>query len=133
MPWVMEIFANPGTCLRLEVTNEGSNDLEAVLIAPNGNVYRNDDSGVSSCPNCPLIKVDPTPGSTRGWYTLQISQYAGNAVNGNFTLLYGLYPTGNPACSSPTSPSLALDVAAAKANKLGTGNIDSPLPGGHNQ
>jgi hypothetical protein len=102
-PWVMEIFANPNQCLRAHVIAEDS-DFEAVLIAPNGTVFRNDDSGLVSCPNCPLLKVNPTPGPNRGWYTLQISHFAGLPITGNFVLMYGLYNLGNPNCSSPTLP-----------------------------
>lgn len=102
-PWVMEIFANPNQCLRAHVVAQDS-DFEAVLIAPNGTVFRNDDSGLTSCPLCPLIKVNPTPGPNRGFYTLQISHFAGRPITGNFVLMYGLYNLGNPNCSAPTLP-----------------------------
>jgi hypothetical protein len=102
-PWVMEIFANPNQCLRAHVIAQDA-DLEAVLVAPNGNVFRNDDSGLTGCLTCPLLKVNPTPGPNRGFYTLQISHFAGSPVTANFVLMYGLYNLGNPNCSAPTLP-----------------------------
>jgi hypothetical protein len=102
-PWIIEIYANAQQCLRAHVTAEGA-DLEAVLIAPNGTVYRNDDSGLSPCANCPLIKVNPTPNTS--WYTLNINHFAGTAVTANFTLMYARYNLGNANCANPT-PSLA--------------------------
>jgi hypothetical protein len=131
-PWVIEIFANPGTCLRADVTAQGA-DLEAVLIAPNGDVYRNDDSGATTCFLCPLIKVDQTPGPERGWYTLQIAHYFGIPVDANFTLLYGLYPTGNPNCASPTPPFLLPQTAESKVDKSKTEGPQPPIPGGSSQ
>jgi hypothetical protein len=130
-PWVIELFANPGTCLRAHVTAEGA-DLKAVLIAPNGNVYRNDDSGLSSCPNCPLIKVDPTPGSDQGFYTLQLSHWLGVPVTANFTLLYGLYPSGNPNCASPIQP-FGAETAEPEVEKSDIEGPQPPIPGGPSQ
>ncbi len=130
-PWVIELFANSGTCLRIQVTAQ-TTDLEAVLIAPDGTVYRNDDGG-GACPTCPLIKVDPTP--DRGWYTLQISHFAGDPVEANFTLQYALYtpssPAGNPNCFSPTPP-LALNPAEpepeSETDKLEMEHVGPQLP-----
>ena len=134
-PWVIELFANPGTCLRAEVTAQGA-DLEAVLIAPNGNVYRNDDSGLAPCPLCPLIKVNPTPGPSRGWYTLQIAHFSGTPVDANFALLYGLYPAGNPNCAGPTlafgavGPVGAEEAEEPEVDKSDITGPRPPVPGG---
>jgi hypothetical protein len=135
-PWVIEIFAFAGKCLRADVTAQGA-DLQAVLIAPDGTVYRNDDSGVAPCPLCPLIKVDPTPGlvptdpfRNRGWYTLQIAPFGGAAVDVNFTLLYGHYPQGNPNCASPTLPTLLPQTAAPEVDKSKKEGPPPPIPGG---
>jgi hypothetical protein len=97
-----------------------------VLIAPNGNVYRNDDSGVSSCSNCPLVKVDPTPDP--GWYTLQISTWNGASIEGNFILLYGLYNSGNPDCASSTV-ALAVGAVGVAAEAPDTNKPDTGNPG----
>ncbi len=101
LPWTIQVYAIPDRCLRLQITNQNE-DLEAVLVAPDGTVYRNDDGDIGNCTLCPLIEVDNPP--SRGWYTLQISHFAGEDVFSNFLLRYGLYSQGNPNCSAPTSP-----------------------------
>jgi hypothetical protein len=136
-PWVIELFAFAGKCLRVDVTAQNA-DLQAVLIAPNGNVYRNDDSGgIGPCPLCPLIKVDPTPGfdpadpfRNRGWYTLQIAPFGGAAVGANFTLLYGHYPAGNPNCAGATVPLAAEEAEELEVDKSDTTSPPPPVPGG---
>jgi hypothetical protein len=129
-PWVIELFANPGQCLRVAVTAEGA-DLEAVVIAPNGTVYRNDDGGVAACPLCPVVKVNPTPGPARGFYTVQIAHWLGNPVTANFTLLYGLYNAGNPNCAPATPPAVAEDDEdQTDMEKSESEGPKPPIPGG---
>ena len=100
-PWVAEIFASPGRCFRLAVTSEGA-DLETVVRAPNGQVFRNDDGFVSPCGLCPVVKIANTPNN--GWYTVSIGHFNGVAVSTNFNLQYSLYNLGNPNCSGATAP-----------------------------
>ena len=113
-PWTAELWAPAGRCLRIAVTAEGT-DLETVVRAPNGQVFRNDDSGVFPCPLCPVVKIASTP--NRGWYAVSINHFAGTAVNADFTLQYQHYPVGNPNCAPPTAPFAAPDegVKAQKA------------------
>jgi hypothetical protein len=80
-PWTAELYAAPGECVRLFV-NSTNFDSELTVIAPNGNVYRDDDSGGS---NRPLVKIASAPNS--GWYTVQVAHFNGAAMNSNFTLL----------------------------------------------
>ena len=110
--WVAEVFAGQGECLRLFVSQEFT-DLETVVVAPNGSVYRNDDGGVGSGSDIlrPLVKIDPTPNN--GWYTVSIGHFAGAAVTGNFQLRYGRYSSGNINCANPT-PSATPSQAATK-------------------
>src|SRR5262245_10104274 len=54
-PWVGQVFAARGECLRLRVTLQ-SVDTEMVVIAASATAYRNDNSNIGPCPNCPLIK-----------------------------------------------------------------------------
>jgi hypothetical protein len=98
-PFILQIFAQRNECVRLAVTQQ-QNDLEMVLISPNGAVWRNDNSG--GTPN-PLIKAR-TGSSPDGWYTLQISQFNGLSSNTgfDFTLKYGRYNADNLNCNSPT-------------------------------
>ena len=115
-PWVAEIFADPGRCMRLAVTTEGV-DLETVVRAPNGQVFRNDD-GAAACFLCPVVKIANTPNN--GWYTVSIGQFAGAAASANFTLAYSLYNLGNPNCAGATAPVNALepDTKSQKSNQF---------------
>ena len=105
-PWVAEVYAPAGRCFRLHVTAQGSN-LETVVRAPNGQVFRNDDSNAAPCALCPLVKIASTP--NRGWYTVSISHSAGTAVNADFTMLFNDYPLGNINCAAPTIPVNSLE------------------------
>lgn len=96
--WIAEVFASTGRCLRIDVFSEFA-DLETVVVAPNGAVFRNDDRAAGD--RRPLVKIASTPNN--GWYTVSIGQFAGAAVTGNFSLAYGNYNFGNPNCSSPTT------------------------------
>jgi hypothetical protein len=102
VPWVAEIAVertpNNDVCLRIDVTAQGT-DLEAVLIAPDGRVFRNDNRAPGDLK--PLIKVDAPPRS--GWYTLQLSQAGGLPVNADFTLAFGRYKKPNANCVPATS------------------------------
>jgi hypothetical protein len=101
-PWVGQVFAAANECLRLRVTAQGSLNTEMVVIAASGNFYRNDNSGIAPCANCPLIKF--RTGSVGGWHTVQISQASGTSASGAFKLSYGRYNNANPNCASPTPP-----------------------------
>ena len=100
-PWVAQIQAPAGRCLRLHVTAQAT-DLGMQVAAPHFNIaWRNDDGG-GGCFLCPLVKIANTP--ENGWYTVSINHFTGNAVNANFTLRYAYYPVGNPNCAAPTIP-----------------------------
>ncbi len=100
-PWVAEVFSPNGRCFRLQVTAQGT-DLEMVVRAPNGQVFRNDDSFAAPCALCPLVKIANSPNN--GWYTVSLSQFAGAAASANFTMLFNTYPVGNINCAAPTAP-----------------------------
>ena len=112
--WIAEVFAGAGRCLRIDVFSEFTN-LETVVVAPNGAVFRNDDRAGGD-PR-PLVKIASTPNN--GWYTVSIGQFAGAAVTGNFSVAYGNYNAGNPNCSSPTPPFTA-ETAAPSKPSVGT-------------
>jgi len=97
-PWVAQIYAQANECLRLAVVKQ-SHDLEMGVFSPDieENHWVNDDAGGSFRP---LIKIDPTP--VAGYYVVALSHVVGSAVKGNFQLLYGRYPSGNPNCTNPT-------------------------------
>ena len=101
-PWVTQIHAPAGRCLRLAVTAEGS-DLGMQVATPTVfTAFRNDDGFVGSCGLCPVVKIANTPDD--GWYTVSINFFTGAASTTNFTLRYAHYPLGNPNCSTPTNP-----------------------------
>ena len=94
-PWTIEVFAGQNQCLRLSTTQTGSvANLELVVAAPNGNVYRN-----TGAPN-PLVKFVAL---NSGWHTVSISEAASAAIERDFELIYGVYTNaGNPNCANPT-------------------------------
>jgi hypothetical protein len=100
--WDINVFSSGGECVRLDVISQNT-DLEMVVVAPNGTVYRNDDRTGSDLR--PLVKIDTTPNN--GWYTVHLARFDGSAVNANFVLLYGRYNTGNVNCSNPTGGFIA--------------------------
>lgn len=123
LPWTLEIFAHQSHCLRVQVTAQDT-DLEAVLVAPNGTVFRNDDSGITGCTLCPLVKVGNTP--NQGWYTLQISRFNGDGTFANFTVRYGLYRAGNANCTTPTTPQfVAARVRGERLKAEGAESLDA--------
>jgi hypothetical protein len=97
-PWVAELYAGTGECLRLFVSSQAF-DAKLTVISPNGEIFRDDDSGGSLRP---LVEINGAPVS--GWYTVQVAGFSGLPQNGTFTLLYGRYLFDNPNCSSPTQP-----------------------------
>jgi hypothetical protein len=100
-PWVAQVFAANHECLRLRVLSHGV-DTELVVVAASGKAYRNNDAGVGTCPDCPLVAF--RTGRLGGWHTVHVSQAAGNVVSASFTLAYGRYDADNPNCGTPTRP-----------------------------
>ena len=108
--WVAEVFAGAGECLRVQVLTQFA-DLEAVVVAPDGTVFRNDDTN-GAANRRPLVKIQGTPDS--GWYTVSIGVYNGDAKSGNFTVSYGRYYLPNANCNNPTPPT---EAAGAEVKK----------------
>jgi hypothetical protein len=98
--YTVDVFADVGECVRLDVTAQPA-DLELVVVAPNGTVFRNDDRPGDLRP---LVQIAGAPNN--GWYTVHLSHFAGAAIEGNFTLLYGRYNAGNANCAQPTPATL---------------------------
>jgi hypothetical protein len=100
-PWVGVIGPSGGECLRIQTTQQ-QGDLEIVVVAADGRVFRNDDSGGT---DLSLVKITPT---IRGPYTVQVSHFNGAPVSATFVLRYGVYlPATNPNCANPTAPALS--------------------------
>jgi hypothetical protein len=122
-PFVLQIFSSGNECVRLDVISQGT-DLETTLISPNGAIWKNDDRN-GALDRRPLVKAIT---NVRGWYTLQISNFAGSSANADFTLLYGRYPSTNINCSPPTTPTTT---SAPTSKPGGSAPVTSP-PGGPN-
>jgi hypothetical protein len=122
--WIAEVFAGAGRCLRIDVFSEFT-DLQTVVVAPNGAVFRNDNRA-GAADRRPLVKIASTPNN--GWYTVSIGQSAGAAVSGNFSLAYGNYNAGNPNCSSPT-PVFTPETAAPSKPSVETQPPAAGAPG----
>lgn len=102
--FTINAYASSGQCVRFDLISPASSpsaDLELVVIAPNGDVYRNDDRN-GTTDRRPLVKIASAPNT--GWYTVHIGQYGGSPLNTNFVMLYGLYNGGNPNCATGTTP-----------------------------
>lgn len=95
-PWTVQIFADGNACLRLDVL-VADVDLVMVAVAPNGETFFNDDRPDSLRP---LLQIG---GTQRGWYTVHVSPFAGNAVEADFLLSFARYNQDNPNCSPPTA------------------------------
>jgi hypothetical protein len=88
-------------------------DLEIAVVAPDGTIFRNDDTGLGPCPTCPLVKIGNTP--NQGWYTVHVAQFAGGADFSNFTLFHGQYELNNANCATPTTPQDSRALATQKS------------------
>jgi hypothetical protein len=117
-PFTVQIFSSGNECVRVHGLAQAT-DLEAVLIAPNGQVWRDDDGGGSLRP---LIRAN-TPSGVRGWYTLQISGYSGTQARSDFQLAYGRYNLGNPNCYGAPFGTNTVEAPKPSANS-------APLPPG---
>ena len=108
-PFVIQVFAQAGECLRLAVTGQTGDLAMGVFTATPLFHFVDDDSGVNLRP---LIKIDPTPNT--GFYVVALSHFAGDPVDITFTLRYGRYDAGNVNCFNPTPSSLASVTQGAK-------------------
>jgi hypothetical protein len=104
-PWVWQVSATAGECLRVHVTTAAT-DLEMALVSSDpakaaggvNFIWANDNNGAD---NKPLIKVDPVPVS--GLYVIVVAA-KGTASSNPFVLKYGRYQSGNGNCAGPTQP-----------------------------
>lgn len=110
-PWTTQVYAQPGECMRLSVTTT-SFDAKMEVIAPNGEVFRDDDSGGSLRP---LVQIASAPNF--GWYTVQVAHFNGVPQSADFTMKYGRYNNGNPNCAQPTLPAAAVPAGAQATTK----------------
>jgi hypothetical protein len=113
LPWIVNVFAHGGECLRLDVTRPVQNEetlttLGIMVIDPFGGVYRN--TRRSSSDFRPLVKIN-TLGDP-GWYAVVVQRTFDETGPARFTLRYGRYNAGNPNCANPTQPLVSEQGAA---------------------
>ena len=99
-PGVFGLRANDGDCIRVEGISS-SFDAEFTIVAPDGQVYRDNNGGEG---NKPLVKIG---GAENGIYTLVIHVFAGQQIRtGVITFTYGRFSggVGNAKCQPPTPP-----------------------------
>jgi hypothetical protein len=101
-PWTINALARTGECVRFDLISppSPSPDMEMIVVAPNGTVFRNDDRSPTDLR--PLVKIGPAP--TPGWYRVVVTQFAGAPIEAFTVMLYGRYSAGNPNCNTPTTP-----------------------------
>jgi hypothetical protein len=107
VPFTVQVFANVGDCLRLEVTSESA-DMKTVVVSPSGTTWINDDFyGLR-----PLVTARA---DVKGYYTVHINYWNGNQSTNTlqlFTLAYGRYVAGTPTnCPAPAIPSLEAPIS----------------------
>jgi hypothetical protein len=93
-PFVVQIYAREGECLRLDV-REQTEDLAMFVLGPTVWIQGISDDRAEGDVR-PLIVQDPMPAT--GWYTVVISHFDVVTIAGRFVLDYGRYPTGNINC-----------------------------------
>ena len=131
--FVFSAFANLGECVRFDLISppHPAPDMELVVVAPDGTVFRNDDRN-GALDRRPLVKIGAAPDN--GWYVVRVAQFAGDATETNIVLLYGRYPAGNPNCATATQPTAAItafggDADAEDADKDAPSPVPPPRPG----
>lgn len=121
-PWTIEVSGKQGQCLRFEVTN-ASQDLETVIVGPNGTVWRNDDA-IGDRPVVQFIAP------ITGWYTVSVSHWQGTGIEVDFILAYGNYSGPN---SSVNCPGVTPPLDEAQIKRPTRKGIVPSIPGGPNE
>jgi hypothetical protein len=99
-PFVTQIFARAGECLRLDVTQQSA-DVAILVGAPTPPFGVSSDDRDGATDTRPLLMLDALPWT--GWYTVIVGyEDVGNAVV-RFRLDYGRYPGGNANCAAPAA------------------------------
>lgn len=102
-PFVIQVFAAEGECLRLDVDSQ-TQDTALLLAGPTVlDAYVADDRDDLGGDFRPLMLYDPIPAT--GWYTVAVSYWDFGPLVSKFVLKYGRYPGGNPNCVFPAAAS----------------------------
>jgi hypothetical protein len=114
--WTINALARLGECVRFDLIQppSPSPDMEIIVVAPNGQVFRNDDRSLTD--RRPLVKIGMAP--IDGWYRVVVTQFAGTPTETTTAMLYGRYTAGNPNCANPTVPMSAGVPGVVDADEL---------------
>jgi hypothetical protein len=103
-----------GFCLRFEIT-DSDEDLAMTVVAPNGSVFTDDDSG--TCPHCPRVVI---ASKDSGAYTVILNHFSGTPIETGFLLKAGRYVKAkNVNCASPTQAALRTPAEARAKRAAG--------------
>jgi len=100
-PFVIQVFAGEGECLRFDVVEQTRNT--EMLVVPPGSffTYYNDDREPFPGDDRPLIIIDPV--ATTGWHAVIVNYWNRSLEKTKFKLKYGRYDSGNPNCQEVTN------------------------------
>lgn len=96
-PFVVQVYAREGECLRLDVSTQ-TEDTALTILAPSVLEFGIVDDTVDTRP---IFGLDPVPAT--GWYTVAISYFEYDPRIARFTLEYGRYRGGNLNCTQATA------------------------------
>jgi hypothetical protein len=99
-PFIVQVYARANECLRLDVSSQ-TEDMAMLLATPSVNFGMVSDDREFPGDLRPLIVMDPVP--ITGWYTVSVSYFELEDIDGRFTLEYGRYGSGNPNCQAPAA------------------------------
>jgi hypothetical protein len=94
-PFVTQIFARAGECLRLDVSQQSA-DTALRVVGPTVNVTFGNNNRKASDTR-PLLRLDELVAT--GWYTVLVSFQGAGSTLVRFRLDYGRYPGGNANCA----------------------------------
>jgi hypothetical protein len=121
-PFVIQVFAGEGECLRLDVDSQ-TQDTVLLLASPSVLAHDyDDDRDLENDDFRPLYLLDPVPAT--GWWTVAVSYWDWAPTVAKFVLKYGRYPSGNPNCAAATASS------ASRLKSLGVNTSKAPVSKG---
>lgn len=115
-PFVIQVYARAGECLRLDIGQQSEDAAMVVLYPSVFYEWYNDDRDHDGGDFRPLIGIDPVPWT--GWYTVVVSYFDLDDRVTRFTLDYGRYPGGNINCQFEIPASQSLKRLNQPANSM---------------
>lgn len=114
-PFVIQVYAQEGECLRLDVNTQTEDMVLAWITTYIWDSEIWDDRDFNGGDFRPLFVRDPVPRT--GWYTVLVSYFDPDDRVGRFTLEYGRYPSGNANCQVPVTATRSMQPPAESISK----------------